>query len=84
MKPMISSPGTGVQHLENFTRQLSSPSTMMPCSLLIRLGAGACLAGSWGLASASSSAAFSAWWSFATRFSSPWMRLTAFWAVKPP
>ena len=84
MKPMMSSPGTGVQHLENFTRQLSSPSTMMPCSLFTRLGAGGCLAGSAGLASASSSAAFSAWWSFATRFSSPWIRLTAFWAVKPP
>ena len=30
MKPTTGSPGTGVQHLANFTRQLPSPSTMMP------------------------------------------------------
>ena len=28
IKPMISSPGSGLQHWANFTRQLSSPSTM--------------------------------------------------------
>ena len=38
MKPTISSPGTGVQHLENFTRQLVSPSTTMPLLALGALG----------------------------------------------
>ena len=32
MKPMMLSPGTGVQQRENLMRQLSSPSTRMPCT----------------------------------------------------
>ena len=29
-KPTISSPGTGLQHFESFTKQFSIPSTTMP------------------------------------------------------
>ena len=32
MNPTMLSPGMGVQHLANLTRQLSSPSTMTPVS----------------------------------------------------
>ena len=37
MKPTISSPGSGVQHLANFTGQLSMPSTTTPSVLLVVL-----------------------------------------------
>ena len=30
MYPIMSSPGTGLQHLENFTKQLSTPFTITP------------------------------------------------------
>ena len=86
MKPTTGSPGTGVQHLANFTRQLSRPSTMMPDSL--RLAPGMSLAGveSWGevaWAANRSALAFS-FLSLACWRSSSRMRLTAFWAVMPP
>ena len=35
IKPTTGSPGTGVQHLANLTRQLSMPSTMMPDWLVL-------------------------------------------------
>ena len=80
MKPTISSPGTGVQHLENFTRQFDRPSTTMPFSLLIFLGrflpASALLAGAAGASAAFSAAAVLFMWSSSSR-----MRLTAFSAV---
>ena len=35
MKPMMRSPGTGVQQRENLMRQLSMPSTRTPCTALV-------------------------------------------------
>lgn len=37
-KPMISSPGRGLQHLANLTKQPSSPSTMTPLEAFCFLG----------------------------------------------
>ena len=77
MKPMMLSPGTGVQQRENLMRQLSSPSTRMPCTAwrarLLRRSA----------ASLMRSMAFF-WLAFWLRRISSRMRLTVRVAVTPP
>ena len=86
MNPTTGSPGTGVQHLANFTRQLSSPSTMMPDSL--RRAPGISLAGAgvreggvpWGQAFGGGPCRF--YPGQAGQLSR--IRFTAFWAVMPP
>ena len=89
MNPVTGSPGTGVQHLENFTMQLSSPDTMMP--LLDRLGARMESLGVEGytvspVEAAAWMASASARWrsSRPSRVISSLMRAAAFWADSPP
>ncbi len=89
MKPTTGSPGTGVQHLENFTMQLSSPATMMP--LLDRLGAKMESLGVEGYTvspvdTADWMASCSARWRSTrpSRVISSLMRAAAFWADSPP
>ena len=89
MKPTTGSPGTGVQHLANFTRQLPSPSTMMPESECLldpfSTGTSWLLAGTMTLSAVvlEAAAAFSAWRRPRRSISSR-MRATAFTAVVPP
>ena len=88
---MTGSPGTGVQHLANFTRQLPSPSTMMPESVCL-LEPFSCpgstvvlMPGTMTLSAVvlAAAAAFSAW-SRPSRSSSSFTRATALAAVVPP
>ena len=81
IKPTTLSPGTGVQHLENFTRQFDSPSTISPFSLLDFWGVGR---PSWAARAAASWAAFSTAAARLICKSSSRMRLTTFSAVQPP
>ena len=87
---MTGSPGTGVQHLANFTRQLPSPSTIMPESECLGLtwpevGVWAVEPGTMTLSAVvlAAAAAFSAW-RRPRRASSSLMRATLFTAVVPP
>ena len=89
---MTGSPGTGVQHFANFTRQLPNPSTMMPesvCLLDPVRGAGsvtgALMPGTITLSAVvlAAAAAFSAW-RRPRRSSSSLARATALVAVVPP
>ena len=72
--------------MENFTRQLSSPSTMMPDSLRRAPGISLAGAASWGEvpSEARRSAAAFSFLSRVRRPSSSRIRFTAFWAVMPP
>ncbi len=90
-KPTTGSPGTGVQHLANFTRQLPNPSTMMPESVCLDQAQlaggppGAVVPGTITLSAVvlEAAAAFSAWRRPSRSISSR-TRATALTAVVPP
>ncbi len=87
IKPTTGSPGTGVQHLANFTRQLSRPFTMIPDSLFrpaLGGGAEAAPVAGWIASWVARSAACCSAWTRPRRAISSLMRTTAFWADMPP